>query len=294
MTEVAPLPPNLDAKSGEYPKAVRVSSLCEVGIREINEDAVYIDETRKLFAVFDGVSSLDGYEDSQGKTGGYIASHTGVEVFRSSHGEGLKALFIAANNEVERLHEEAGIDTSDPIHRFGTTAAVVQIHPNSVELLQCADSIVLVINNEGKARVPLGYHDQDLPAMLEWQRLIQSGIAPAEVHARVRPMTIEKRREVNKTFGTLNGDPRAEKFALHAVIPIENIKHILLLTDGMYLPKEDPAAEEDWQRYADIFLESGLRGLFDTVRSLENSDPDLTRYPRYKLHDDASGIALSL
>lgn len=130
--------------------------------------------------------------------------------------------------------------------------------------------------------------------MLEWQRLVKSGLKIDEIRPLVRPMTITKRRQVNETYGTMNGDTRAKNFALYATIPIEDIKHILLLTDGMYIPKEDPAAEEDWQQYADIFLEGGLRGLFNTVRSLESSDPDVTRYPRYKLHDDASGVAISL
>lgn len=271
-----------------------IASLCEIGIRALNEDVAFVDENRGLFAVFDGASSLDNYISDSGKTGGYIASHTAADVFRSGSGSTLKTLFSEANNRLEQLHKDAGIDTSDAIHRFGTTVAAAWLHEDTVELLQCADSVAIIIDKDGKASAPLGYHDQDLSEMLEWQRLAKSGLKIDEIRPIVRPMTITKRRQVNEAYGTMNGDPRAGKFASHTTIATNDIKHILLLTDGMYIPKEDPAAEEDWQQYADIFLHGGLKELFDTVRSLENSDPDVTRYPRYKPHDDASGVAISL
>lgn len=293
MAEIPSSQPDKHPETGEQIDTLRVTSLCEAGIRA-NEDTILVERALKRFGVFDGVSSLTSYMDEHGKTGGFIASHTAAEIFRQNTNPGLKTLFKEANHAIEALYETAGIDTSDAIHRFGTTVAAVQIWDDTVEMLQCADSVVITIDKQGRAHVPLDYHDQDLPAMLEWQRLIRSGVPLDDVAARIRPMTIDTRRQVNVTFGTLNGDPRAENFALHTVLPRRNIAHILLLTDGMYIPKENPAAAENWQQYADIYLHGGLDELFATVRSMEASDPDCIRYPRYKLHDDASGVAIAL
>lgn len=273
---------------------MKITSLSEIGIRALNEDAIFIDENRGLFAVFDGASSLDNYKNERGETGGYIASHSAVETFSNSSANNAASLFEEANHEIELLHKAAGIDTADPIHRFGTTVAAAYVHKHTIELLQCADSVAIVIDKAGRATVPLGYHDQDLPEMLEWKRLAEKGMKGDEIHQLIRPRTIEKRRQVNETFGTMNGDTRAQEFAFTSSIARTGIAHIILLTDGMFVPKEDPEAEEDWQQYADIFLQGGIRELFSIVRKIESSDPNLTRYPRYKLHDDASAVAITL
>jgi hypothetical protein len=60
----------------------------------------------------------------------------------------------------------------------------------------------------------------------------------------------------------------------------------------MFLPKTDPDAEEDWNEYAKYYQQSGISGLFDVVRRTEKDDPTLTKYPRFKLHDDSSAIAI--
>jgi len=60
----------------------------------------------------------------------------------------------------------------------------------------------------------------------------------------------------------------------------------------MFIPKEDPDGEDDWNYYAQLYKEGGLKRIYSIVRELEKSDPELIKYPRYKLHDDASGVAV--
>ena len=62
----------------------------------------------------------------------------------------------------------------------------------------------------------------------------------------------------------------------------------------MFIPKADPDAEEDWDYYGRLYLEGGLDKMYDAVREKENSDPESIKYPRYKLHDDATAIAIDL
>ncbi len=75
-------------------------------------------------------------------------------------------------------------------------------------------------------------------------------------------------------------------------ILLDEVETILLLTDGMFIPKANPDAEENWNDYAAHYHESGLDGLFRFVRETEASDPSLTVYPRFKLHDDSSAVAI--
>ena len=62
----------------------------------------------------------------------------------------------------------------------------------------------------------------------------------------------------------------------------------------MYIPKADPDGAEDWEYCVQLYQRGGLDALYDAVRKKENSDPELIRYPRFKLHDDASAVAIDL
>ena len=112
----------------------------------------------------------------------------------------------------------------------------------------------------------------------------------------------ETARDVfSSTSGTLVERAIEANLAIEAVhkrlhidttLLLVGVRLILLLTDGMFLPKPDPNAPEDWKALIDIYHRGGLQGIVNEVRFLEAIDPTLDTYPRYKLHDDATAIAL--
>jgi hypothetical protein len=103
---------------------------------------------------------------------------------------------------------------------------------------------------------------------------------------------VQLRRSGNIAYGTLNGDGASSKFMQASTIDLSEVASIVIITDGMFIPKEDPDGEDDWNYYAQLYKEGGLEKIYSVVRELEKSDPELTKYPRYKLHDDASGVAI--
>lgn len=267
------------------------SSLTEVGIRALSEDSVLVDEARNIFGVFDGASSLDAYVSPDGKTGGYIAANTVQNRFARATGS-LVATALQANNDIEAAHAQAGIDTSKSTHRFGTTASVVRLGDDTAELLQVGDSVILTVDHAGQVAAPLGYHDHDLGIMRQWRKLADQDAS--NIGAILKEDMLALRESSNVAYGVLNGDPRVQPFTKTTTIELGGIATILLLTDGMYLPKSDPDAPEDWAETAELYKNGGLEAIYHAVRATEQSDPDLTLYPRYKLHDDASGVALEL
>jgi serine/threonine protein phosphatase PrpC len=266
-----------------------VTSINEIGIRSINEDCVLADDTKQVFGVFDGASSLVPYTSPDGKTGGYLAASTAAKAFSKSDYD-LKTTALKANDQIEKIQSDAGIDLSKNVNRFGTTAAVVKINNDTVDLLQIGDSIIIIIDIEGNATVPLGYIDQDIIAMRQWRLLADKGVE--NIREVVMDDVMKQREAANVGYGALNGDPRLEKHILTATLPLDGIASLLLLTDGLFLPKADPDAEEDWSEYAKYYRQSGLTGLCKIVRDTEKDDPTLTKYPRFKLHDDSSGVAV--
>src|ERR1035437_96341 len=268
---------------------IQVTQLSHNGVRTFNEDAVLVNEESMLFGVFDGASSLNSYLTTDGKTGGYVASNIAKTVFNNST-EDLKTTSIAANSAIEQAQIDGQIDIANNVNRFATTAAVARLLDNRGELLQVADSVAVVIYKNGHTEVPLGYHDQDIEIMRKWRQLADQGMS--DIHNVVADDVISLRESANITYGVLNGDERAENFIGSTAISLANVATILLLTDGMYIPKADPDAPEDWNAYARLYQTGGLEEIYDMVRVKELTDPGLDKYPRYKLHDDASGVAL--
>lgn len=266
-----------------------VAFTTEKGIRDVNEDQILVNRDGLIFGVFDGASSLVPYTSPDNKTGGYIAASTAKRIFSDNSGE-LGAIVSLANAEINKLHADANIDLTKNVNRFGTTVAVVKIREANADLLQIGDSIIIVINKNGKVSIPLGYNDQDIATMRKWRILADQG--ETNIRKLVDEDVLKQREAANTTYGLLNGDEKLASQINKTTIPLEDVSHILLLTDGMYIPKANPDAAEDWNQYAEIYLRSGLEGLLKVVRDMEDGDPELIMYPRFKLHDDASGIAI--
>lgn len=270
----------------------QVTRLSEIGINILNEDVVLVNENTQLFGVFDGATSLNRFKTTDGKTGGYIAAHIAAETFASTD-LSLKEIAFEANMAIDECYESYGVIIRSNVDRFNTTAAAIKIHGDSAELLQVADSIIIFIYEDGRVEVPLGYHDHDIDVMRKWRALADEG------WVNIREILIEDiiglRKSANTNgFGSMNGQPEMEDFIHSKTVSLDGVSTILILTDGMYLPKEDPDADENWMEYARLYGEGGLQKIYTTVRGIEDSDPHQTKYPRYKMHDDASGIAIDL
>lgn len=102
------------------------------------------------------------------------------------------------------------------------------------------------------------------------------------------------RKRVNIDFGTLNGEKEVFRFIITGKIPLDNVKHILLMTDGVKVLQKDPRKDEDMGLLVGLFLKGGVNAMLEYVRNGENSDHECRKYPRTKTHDDATAIAISL
>jgi hypothetical protein len=65
-------------------------------------------------------------------------------------------------------------------------------------------------------------------------------------------------------------------------------------TDGLFIPREDPHQDSDWDTLIDLYRKDGLKMIRDHVRSLQRQDPACRKYPRFKVHDDIAAVAVRL
>lgn len=253
-----------------------------------NEDSYLIKDN--LFAVFDGFNSLDRFKDENGTTGGLIAATIAKNIFSRNQGS-LKSLAIEANRKIQEKMLDSKIDTKNKNSLWGTIFAAVRIKNDSFEWTQLADSLILIIFKDKSYKLLTKDFDHGGKVLTIWKKFaVQKKENIRELMA--EPLA-KLRVKTNEAYGVLNGEEAAENFLKTGKEKLQNINHILLFTDGLMIPKEDPFEKDDWKLFVDLFLQGGLENIKNFVRDLQKDDPKCWRYPRYKQHDDITAISLT-
>jgi serine/threonine protein phosphatase PrpC len=267
---------------------MKIETIYDDGVGAINEDSLLTADP--TFGVFDGASGMEPYTNAEGKTGAAIASSLASETFSSSE-KSLVELAGDANRAIRNAMQEAGIDTSRKTALWATSGAVVRINEGGFDWLRIGDCLILTISKDGTFFVYNNDHNPDLESLVMWQELAAK--KTENIRELLTEQMLKVRNRVNIDYGDLNGDESMEKFLKSGTVPLADIAHILLFTDGLFLPKEDPKQPDDFRAFVDLFLEGGLQRIQDFVRETENSDPKCWKYPRFKQHDDIAGVAIS-
>jgi hypothetical protein len=267
---------------------MQVHFLIEKGSGPLNEDNLVI--TQNIFGVFDGVTSLDNYRDPHGNTGGLLASRIAKRVFEKG-GKPLVDLALEANSLLREEMLKHGIDLSKKVSLWGTTAAVVQINRDTFDWIQIGDSQILVLYNENSYKLLVEDYDHDLETLILWKELADKKVK------NIREFLLEPlqkaREKANVSYGVLNGEREMMGFLNRGTEDLENVRHILIFTDGLFIPQENPLRKDPFGPLVSLFLEGGLERIRDYVREREKSDPECWKYPRFKPHDDMAAISIS-
>ena len=275
-------------RKGDMAKKIKnIERILDQGSGRINEDKLVC--TDNLFGVFDGASSLvpDLYH---GKTGAWWASHLASSTF-SKNDASLYNLGKRANQELSRTMSDMGVETGDKLQCWSTSVAAFQVEGDSVTWIQSGDSQVLAIYADGDFQLLTPYHNHDKETLQLLKKLYLQG--DPDPQSSLRPQVENIRRQMNQSYGVLNGEPVALDFLLRGSAALKDITHLLVFTDGLFPPGEDPEYQPDFRWVTDHFLQGGLLQVKEQIRALEDRDPDCQRYPRFKKHDDIAAIAVS-
>ncbi len=274
-------------KNNNLENIKQISQIQEKGVGIMNEDSILIKDN--IFGVFDGASSLNKYINDEGKTGGYLASSIVKEIFEKND-KPLIELAKEANDKLEKEMLKHNIDVNDKVNRWNTTASVVKINKETFEYLQICDSAILVINKNGTYKVINGFEDHDEETIIKWQKLAEEKIQ--NIRDVLLPTIIDNRRKANIDYGVLNGEQDALNLIHTGSDSLKDIASILILSDGLLIPKKDPTSKENWELLVDLYQKGGLENIKNYIRNIENNDPNCWDYPRLKKSDDISAVAL--
>jgi hypothetical protein len=177
---------------------------------------------------------------------------------------------------------------------LGAAFAAVDITGRFFEWAQIADCMILVVYGDGLVRPLIDNYDHDVETLVKWKELAKAGLSTRnELWTAVRARAAAKREMMNVDYGVLSGDTAAINFFRHGREPLENVRAVVLFTDGLFLPKADPAESDDLARLATYIVREGLQRAADTVREMERADPECVRFPRFKIHDDIAGVFIA-
>jgi serine/threonine protein phosphatase PrpC len=270
---------------------MKVVTLTQQGGSKKNEDNILVSD--RVYGVFDGATSFVSMPVKSEYTGGFLASKIAAQTF----GEGFASLrdaAIVANNRIWDAMMQAGVDTSDKLSLWSTSLCVVKLHEKSFEWAQIGDSILVVIFRDGSYKILVEEYDHDERDLSEWKRRVEAGETQV-FESMKEEFFYDTRRGMNEPngYGILNGEEVFEEYLLEGEESLEDVAHILLFSDGMFFPSEDPSTPDDIERIVQTFLKYGVEGWHGAIRAEEESDPDCKKYPRLKKSDDASVIAIS-
>lgn len=104
--------------------------------------------------------------------------------------------------------------------------------------------------------------------------------------------------------GVIDGLPELRYFVQSGRLPVDGVRFAVAMTDGLEWPAsaseafadDDSTARRQLERrrafMGEHIAELGLPGYLSLLREAEAKDEDFESYPRYKLHDDATGVLL--
>lgn len=262
---------------------MEIEHILEKGSARLNEDALII--KNNIYGVFDGASSLDNAFFEGDKTGGLMASSTAGNVFSKNHFP-LLQLGCEANHAILSKMLAHKVDLSRRQSLWSTSAAVVRLHDNKMEWLQTGDAYIIIIYNNGSHKILVEREDHDYETLLMLKK--NNSQKAVEFKNQVKKI----RLGMNRTYGVFNGEENAINFINSGFLPLDDVKTILLFTDGLQVPSSTPEKTKDFQGFIDLYQKLGLQGLKNHIREIEALDPDIKNYPRFKCHDDIAAIAI--
>lgn len=274
-----------------YPATPRyqVEWLLEKGSGALNEDVLL--QADGLFGVFDGATSLDKRKFKGDLTGGLLAARIAAQTFQEGCGS-LALLADKANRRIRNSLLAENVVLSERHRLWSTSLAVVRLAEDRFEYCQTGDALILLLFDDGGYRLITPEIDIDRQTLHLWKE--SRATQTTTIHELLADQIHRVRLQMNVIYGVLNGEPEAMNFLRHGYQELAGVSDILLFTDGLFLPREDPLEGDNWQYLADLYRSGGIQAVRNHVRRLQEEDPACRKYPRFKQHDDIAAVAIQL
>lgn len=227
-------------------------------------------------------------------------------------------IFSAETIIAEYPHHAELLDDPRKIRLFlpaaVATLAVIDTDLNTLYYGHIGDTALILCYPDGYVEVPTRDQVQSKAGSALYaavQEVAGNGLTMEEVvnHPLLRALDrdqriyhnyVDENGQTAPQYGTgvINGLPVLTDYIRTNVISLDDAEAVLLVSDGFLLP-DNPLnprydlptrASRMWQ----MIRQHGMRQYLNHLRAEERADSDREKYPRLKLHDDATGVLLYL
>jgi hypothetical protein len=260
-------PPHVKVRTAERPGSPDKPS----------EDRIFT--TNNAVIVLDGASQPEATE----RNGGWLAEQLGstlADRLRASPDEAL------ANALAWSIATVADVFSLTPGDSPSTTVTIVRWTDKVLDVLALCDSPAVVMTTDGKAHL---VEDQRLAAVTAslHRPLRYASDDPVGWHTLVRGQ--RQRRNRRGGYWVAEADPAAAHNAIQVSWPLADVSAVLAMTDGVSVGVERYGHPADWHEAAQLASIHPAR-LLEVVARTEEADPEGTRWPRSKPHDDKAAV----
>lgn len=269
----------------------KIDSILQKGSGSLNEDALFVSENR--CGVFDGATSLVHKYYDDGQTGGKLAAEIAATSFRNC--DDLISGAYQANLTIRNEAVFRGVDYSRKEELWSCSAAVVEFGVDSLSWCQIGDCRIILLYEDGSCRSLVNGTSQDAETLLAWKnKEMGSDNEDYSIMSVMADQILHDRRQMNIDFGVFNGEEEAIDFLQSGRESLEGVSSVILYTDGLIIPRENPYSAEDMGFLQSLYSNGGLKSLHEEVRSIQLSDISCRKYPRFKTHDDIAAVSIDL
>ncbi len=250
-----------------------------------NED--WAGATSRVAIVLDGLSESPETGCVHGTP--WFVSQLGTRLL--THAENLERsltdALAEAITDVAALHSH----TCDLAHPGSpcTTVAVLRENTDRYDYLVLSDSTV-VIDTVGGLQVVT---DKSVDTVALAEAAAANAVAFGQPeHWQLYQALIAAQQQVRNTangYWVAQTDPAAADHATTGSVDAQQFRGGLVMSDGATRPVTD-FGEWTWPQLVEYAYTHGPQALITHTRTLEQTDPDGTRWKRYKITDDASAV----
>jgi len=273
---------------------MKVNYFHNQGTTEFSEDGLIIGNPNFL-GVTDGMSAVylpqKGPKMFHGMTGGQLASNIVMREFSQIRVSGLAESLERANAKLAVILIDRGYDLTDSAVLPGTCFAVAHLREKEIDIIQAEDCLAVWETKNGKKS---GTRNQ----AFECEKSLRAKIAELmRKHERNKekmwqeflPILVEARRKsVNKEFAVLNGQQDFEEHWQRIVLNTEELKTMILFTDGFvdFCWTENP--EDLAKRLIGYYKVSGLWGILEETREANIAN----RFSSHEVFPEATALSI--
>ena len=171
----------------------------------------------------------------------------------------------------------------------GATVIIARQRGDTLEYLVLCDSVLVLQPRSGKPRAITDTQLAETMARFRPAASLQAGTPEHDAAWRAYSRELEDARNQPGGYWLAAADPAAAGHALTGSEPLSGLSAVALLSDGASR-LADRFHVATWAQICAILARAGPSGLIEQVRAAESADPRGERWPRGKIHDDATAV----